>query len=214
MAENETLDVNVSPRLQRVCRAFQQSEQEAQMEERLRRYFYSFIRQSLKNIADKGVSLEELLRAACGSAGDLHDVLRRSRQHDFARLLADNAEPDISHTELLQRTMNGLWDRVVDQLALEVVPCPMWPNFPDLNDRLDQLRSGVQPDLQRIANRLAEDAEWEPRVPPRRGVATQVEAPLFGDLSSGDATAAPADAATEATRAFLGESLLNRRPGP
>src|SRR5262249_8739500 len=157
------------------------------------------------------VSLDELLHAATKCPGNLPELLRRSKQHDLARLIADNAERGITRPELVQRTMNALWDRVADQIAHEVVPCPAWPNFNDLYDRLDQLRDGLQADLERVANGLAEDPEWEPRVPPPRRVAVQVEAPLFDGHCPDDATVAPADPATEETKAFLGESLLNRR---
>lgn len=108
MAENERLDTNVSPRWQGVCWAFRQGEPGGRMEQRLRRNLYAFVRRSLKNIAAKGVSLEELLHAATACPGHLPEVLRRCGQHDLARLIADNAEPDITRVELLQRTMNAL----------------------------------------------------------------------------------------------------------
>lgn len=211
MAENETLDINISPRWLRLCRAFRQGETLEKMERRVRRNLYAFVRLSLKNIAGKGVSPEELLHTATVCCGQLPDVLRRCSQHDLARLVADNAEPGITRAELLQRTMNGLWERLADQIAHEVVPCPAWPNFTLLYERLDRLREGVQADLEGIANRLAADAEWKPRVPPRR-VAARVEAPLFDGHGTSDVADAPAAHGDENLRAYLAESLLNRRP--
>jgi hypothetical protein len=209
LAENEKLDINISPRWQRVCRAFRQGESQVEMEQRMRRNLHAFVRRSIRNIAAKGVRLGEMLHVASACPGELPELLRRCRQHDFACLIADNAEPEITKEELLQRTMNALWNRLADQIACELVPCTAWPNFTDCYERLDQLRNSVQADLERIANRLAQDPEWEPRVPPRRRVAAQVEASLFDGSPRNEATATQDDPANEDIRAFLGESLLN-----
>src|SRR2546430_10752968 len=83
LAENETLDPNVSPRWQRVCRSFRQAEPEGRMEQRMRRNLHAFVRCSIKNMAGKGVSLDELLHAASTCPRDLPELLQRCRQPDF-----------------------------------------------------------------------------------------------------------------------------------
>jgi hypothetical protein len=213
LAENETLDVNVSPRWQRICRAFRQGETESQMGKRIQENLYRFVGRSIKNIADRGVSLEELLHAATCCPRDLPELLRRCRQHTFARLIEDNAEESISRQELLLGVMADVWDRLADQFGAEVVGHGQeWTNYEDFHEFLDHIREGLQGDLEQIANRLADNAVWKPRPPCDERVAAPVEAPLFDGVCPDNGAVAPVDPSTEATRSLLGESLLNRRP--
>lgn len=211
MAENETLDATSSPRWQRVCRAFRQGDDETQMTRRIQRTLYGFVRSSIKELAERGVSLNDILQAATSCPRDLPELLRRSREHPFAGIIADNAEAGVDRQELLNATLTDLLDRLSDQFSEEVVGrCGDWRNYDDFHKFLDHVREGLQGDVERIASRLAADPEWRVCAPRRRPVTAQVEAPLFEGQSE-EPLASRGDPVTEATRSLLGESLLDGR---
>lgn len=215
MAENESLDVKVSPRWRAVCGGFRQGRSDAEMGRCIQRHLYRFVNKAIKSLAAKGVKLADLLHAATARRRDLPDLLRGCPRNPLARLIGDNAEEGLTHAELLNRVTADLWERLADQFGHEVVGrCPAWPEYEEFQDHLDRVRGHVQADLERIASGLADTPEKAPAAPrcPRRRPAP-AGATLF-DNFGGEAAPPAEDPLTERTRASLGMSLLGGGPQP
>ncbi len=64
--------------------------------------------------------------------------------------------------------MGGVWDTISDQIAQNVVGTERWPSFVDVQIFLNEVRNQIEPDVQRIAEKLALDPSWMPICKPEK----------------------------------------------
>lgn len=169
MAENESLDLGKTPRWQTVYRAVGQGETSEQVARKARKSLYRTVR-----AVKKLIPFDRLLSAACNDPDSLADLIQRcGKGRDFAHLFQKVTEKGRAREDLLQDFLWTLCDRFLDQIAARAVPSEQWPNFPDLRRHLYEVREMLDDDIRRIAHKLAENSEWQPRVRPSRNGAVQ-----------------------------------------
>jgi hypothetical protein len=122
------------------------------------------LRAAFKEFTKKGVSFKDLL-AARHDAHALHELVKKTRGHDYAQLLEETAQAEkvASDNTFVESYVWAIFDKMSDQTAQAVVPCENWQSFPDLNRHLYEVREEIAPAVQRIAENLAEDPEWLPK---------------------------------------------------
>ncbi len=172
MAENESLDIG-HPRGQRwavVCDAVRKGKPADKVAKQVHRKVTQGLRKALKQLAEKGVSLEVLL-AHRNSPSSLRELLKRSEGHDYANLFlqAALAEKGRDTEAVLNSFVGGSWDIVSDQIAQAVSGSERWASVADLQRYLDEVRHQVEPNLHQIARRLANDPSSMPTCRPLRG---------------------------------------------
>lgn len=173
MAENESLDLGSAHarRWDVVFDAVRKGESCEKTAEQVNEKLREGLRKALKQFAEYGVPLQTLLDRRNAPA-DLRQCLRQAKGHPYVVLLMETvlAEPGSTTKQLLGAFVGGVWDTISDQIAQNVVGSERWSNFVDIQIHLNEVRSQIEPEVQRIAEKLAADPAWMPsRKPDRSG---------------------------------------------
>jgi hypothetical protein len=170
MAENESLDLG-KPGGQRwidVVDAVKKQQSPEMVAHKASRKLPKALRKAFKEFAEAGVSFEEFLRNR-NDPKALARLVRKCQGHEYAHLFAETAaaEADADNCQLIGAFSNGIVDRVTDQIIQELAGGTVWPDLPSIRRFFSQVRRCLEPDIQRIAKKLADDPSWSPTV--RRG---------------------------------------------
>jgi len=165
MAENESLDLG-NPGAQRwnqVHDAVRKGQPVVDVAKKVKRKLPAALRKAFKEFAEKGVSFEEFL-ANRHDPGALRGLVRKCQGHEYAHLFFETAaaEAGSDDQQVVAAFLDAIIERVTDQIAQTVAGTPQWPSFPDIRHYLGQVKQEVQPDVQRIADKLGHDPTWKP----------------------------------------------------
>jgi hypothetical protein len=181
MAENESLDLGSSHRWLRVSRAVRRGEPLDVVAQLVVQSLYRTLRK-----VQKQIPLENLITVTQAQAEALIHIINECEGHDYARLFAEVAEPNVSRQGLIENYLMALLEKFSDQIVQQAVPCERWPQMHEIMDFMHDVGSRVMPDVEYIAAKLAENPQWTPRMRP----------------------SAAAGNSADCTEAMLSESLL------
>ncbi len=171
MAENESLVLGdpYAWRWKAVCEAVRKGQPPEDVAKKAEKKLYEGLRKALKQLAEKGISLEMLLDNR-ESPRTLQRLLKQSEGHGYLSLFAQTArtETDCGTQELLQAFVGGVWDTMSDQIAQNVTGSERWPNFVDVQIFLDGVQGRIEPGAHRIAEKLAANPSWMPTCKPEK----------------------------------------------
>jgi hypothetical protein len=170
MAENESLDLG-KPGGQRwihVLDAVKKRQSPEIVAHKASRKLPQALRKAFKEFAELGVSFEQFLQNR-NDPKALARLTRKCQGHEFAHLFAETAAAEINadNRQLIGSFLNGIVDRVTDQIVQEVVG-KSWPDLISVRDLFSQMRRCMEPDIQRIAKKLDHDPSWLPTVRSRK----------------------------------------------
>lgn len=184
MAENESLDLG-NPNARRwdaVYDAIRKGQPCEKVAKQVRTKLHQGLRKALKQFAEKGVSLEDLLNHR-DSPASLRQFLKKSGGHEYIELFAETAlaEKGSDTHQFLEAFVGGVWETISDQIAQNVINSERWSNFVDVEIFLNEVRSQIEPDVQRAAQKLAADPSWMPTCKPdKNGEKTDPTADMLG----------------------------------
>ncbi len=165
MAENESLVLGdpYAWRWKPVCEAVRKGQPAETIAKKAEKKLHEGLRKALKQLAEKGITLEMLLDSR-ESPRTLQRLLKQSEGHDYLALFAQTAlaQTGGGTKELLHAFVGGIWDTMSDQIAQDVTGDERWPNFVDAQVFLHEVRSLLEPGVQHIAEKLADDPSWMP----------------------------------------------------
>jgi hypothetical protein len=168
MAENESLDLGASysQRWQATVAAIRGGAPCGAVAARVRKALYGGINKARTQFREHGAPLVDFL-AARGSRPQLRQLVRKNEGHHYAQEFESSAHASgPSAEECLRGWVEGLLDRVIDQICLRVAGTEMYPTFFDAKRRTDELRHALGGDIERIATMLAQDPDC--RLQPKR----------------------------------------------
>jgi hypothetical protein len=166
MAENESLDLK-SPNAQRwnaVRDAARKGASCQKVTSLTRKRLYDALRKVQKQFKDYGVDTAAFLLGR-GSSRTLRDLVRQTKGHPYAELLVSvmNSNPDSGEVDCLKKWVHAALDAVFDQIGHGLAGSDHFPSFFESHSFFDQVRTGLEPDIGRIAAHLIEKPDWEPR---------------------------------------------------
>lgn len=169
MAENESLDLDSSPRMRVVFDAFQNGASCQEVTSKLENALIGGLRKALKQFQEKGVTLADLLKSRdCPQV--LRHLLRKTQGHDYARLFADAAAASgPTEADCVAGWIDAALDKVTDQICVRVAGSENWPTIADVQAFTAEVRDTLTPVVERIVTKLAEDPNWQPRRAPTKG---------------------------------------------
>ena len=168
MAENESLDLD-SPRMRVVFDAFRNGASCPVVKSKLEIALIGGLRRALKQFREKGVTLADLLESRdCPRA--LQQLLRKTQGHDYARLFADaTAASGPTETDCLAGWIDAVLDKVTDQICHRIAGSEHYPTIDDVQAFTGEVRDKLNPVVERIITKFAEDPNWQPRRAPTKG---------------------------------------------
>lgn len=165
MAENESLDLGTrhARRWDAVYDAVRKGQPSERVAKQVGKKLCQSLRKAIKQLAERGVSIETLL-ANRHSPNILRKLLRQSEGHDYVALFSQTAitEKESSPPALLSAFVGGAWEAISDQIAQHVAGKGPWTNFVDLQIFLNEVSAQIEPEVQRISQKLADDPTWMP----------------------------------------------------
>lgn len=190
MAENESLDL-CDPGGQRWNHVHDAVRKGLMAEEVARianRKLPRALAKAFKELIESGVSFGDLLRSRHDSKA-LERLVRKAKGHQYAHLFAETARMEAAgdDRQLVTSYLNGIVERVSDQIVQSVGGSARWPSYPEVREFLGDVGRHMAQDVRRIATKLTKDPAWMPTI---------------GRKSKGDAPTT--------THELLGVSLLGR----
>lgn len=189
MAENESLDLTSrhARRWNMVCDAAQKGGSCQEVASLTKKMFLKALRKALQEFAGYGVTTADFF-ASRGSPADMRALVRQTKHHDYAELLATviDSYPGAPPSECLDRWGHAILDKVFDQMALGLGGSPFFPSFFDTRSFFRDVRHELQDDLTKVAVKLADDPHWKPIVRKKKGepkidpTASQLSVSLIG----------------------------------
>ena len=171
MAENESLDLGQpgGQRWKHVLDGVKKKQTPEEVARKARPKIPAALRKAFKEFAEAGVTFDQFL-ANRKDAKALTRLVRKCQGHEYAHLFAETAaaETDADNRQLIGYFLNGVLDRVTDQITQQVSGSEAWPDISSVRDFLSQVRRCLEPDLQRIAKKLADDPNWNPTTRKRK----------------------------------------------
>ena len=167
MAENESLDLG-HPGGQRwlhVHDAVKKQQSAEDVAHKVTRKMPQALRKAFKEFIEAGVTVEQLLESRRDPKA-MARLVRQCQGHDYAHLLAETAavESGGDDRQFLTSFMNGIVERVSDQITHDVIGTSAWPDVAGVRDFFARVESHIVSDVQRIATKLAADPNWLPTV--------------------------------------------------
>jgi len=168
MAENESLDLDdpYGRRWDIVFRSIRKDEPFDKVVQRVRRALYRGFRNALKQFAEYGITLKMLVENR-NSPLALRQFARTTLGHDYVHLFAQVASAS-SHLDvpgLMRAFVGAIWEAAGDRIACKVVTTDGPTSLNGMRDYLAQVAEQIEPDVERIAGKLADDPSWQPRMP-------------------------------------------------
>jgi len=171
MAENESLDLGgpYAKRWDVVCDHVRKGASSAKVASKIEDALYKAFRNALKQFREKGVTLADLLKSRdCPQA--LRQYLRRTQGHDYVRLFADAATVcGPTETDCVAGWINAVLDKVTDQICHRVAGSEHHPTMDDVQAFTVEVRDQLNPVVERIITKFAEDPDWLPKRAPTKG---------------------------------------------
>jgi hypothetical protein len=166
MAENESLDLK-SPDARRwtvVRSAAERGDSFEQVKQLTEIRFYAAIRRSLRQFNQHGVKVSDFI-AERSSPRNLQELVRKTRNHDYAKLLASvsDAYPAANTVDWFKHWQLAILDKVLSQMCHSLVGTEQLPTALDARIWSRQIRNGLGAAVNRIALRLAQNPDWKPR---------------------------------------------------
>lgn len=188
MAENESLDLDSSPRMRVVFDAFRNGSSCTEVSSKLERALIGGLRKALKQFQEKGVTLADLLKSRdCPQA--LRQLLRKVQGHDYARLFADAAAASgPTENDCVAGWIEAVLDKMTDQIGHRVAGSANYPTMDDVQVFTAEVRDHIHPVVERLVTKLAEDPDSLPRQSPTKG---QVPVDATADLMNFSLLGAP-----------------------
>ncbi len=167
MAENESLDLGKSKRWRAVHQVVLDGLPTPRAARRALRSLFGTIRAVQKQFKEHGVTLDQFLEAAqAGDRNTLSVLTKQCKGHDFARLFLEVAESGIGRESLVEEYAWAVCDKFLDQIEYGVASVKQRRWLPDIHRYLDEVRGLMEEDVHRLAGKLAEDADWLPKMRP------------------------------------------------
>jgi hypothetical protein len=168
MAENESLDLDdpYGRRWDIVFQSIRKNEPFEKVVQRVRRAMYRGLRNALKQFEEYGVTLQTLLDNR-NSPQTLREFVRKTQGHEYLQLFAAAAaaSSNLDAESLLRGFVGAVWDAAGDRIAFKVVTSDGPTSLNGMRDYLTRVAGQVQPDVDRIARKLADDPSWKLRMP-------------------------------------------------
>lgn len=169
MAENESLDFESSSRVRAVFHAVRNGDSCQEVSSKLEYALLGGLRKALKQFQKKGVTLADLLKSR-DCPQNLRQLLRKTQGHDYARLFIDAAAiSGPTDTDCLAGWIDAVLDKVTDQICHRVVGSENWPTIDEVRAFTGEVRDNLTPVVERIVTKLAEDPNWQPKRPSKKG---------------------------------------------
>jgi hypothetical protein len=155
VAENESLNLDKSPRWYPLCQLLASGASIERLIAQARKSFFG----TAKPLASL---LETLLSTACNQPEDLPRVIREQREHrEFAELFRHVARRVKGREQQIQKFMEDVCDRFLDQIG---VRCNL-----SKKDCLKRIREALESDIRYIADRWRESTDAKLRVRHAKG---------------------------------------------
>jgi hypothetical protein len=121
------------------------------------------LKKAFEEFLEHGVSFEQLM-AARHDPKALERIVRICDGHEYAHLFSEIAlsEPTSSNENLIRSYLDGIVERISDQVALDVVGSANWPTFDKIREYMQDVRKHLETDFQRIIKKLTKDPNWSP----------------------------------------------------
>lgn len=166
MAENESLDLK-SPHAQRwnAVRDIARKGGTCQKVVTItRKKLHEALRKVSKQFKRYGVNTADFIDGR-GSPRSLRDLVRKTERHPYAELLVAvlNSNPSASGAECLNQWGHAVLDTVFDQIGHSLTGTEHFPSVFEPRRLFQQVRHGLEGDIRRIAAKLNEKPDWEPR---------------------------------------------------
>jgi hypothetical protein len=189
MAENESLDLTSrhARRWNIVRDAAQKGGSCQQVASLTKTTLLRALRKVLQEFDECGMTTDDFF-ASRGSPAAMRALLRQTKHHDYAELLATvlDSYPSESPSECLDRWGHAILDKVFDQMALGLGGSPFFPSFFDIRSFFREVRKELRDDLARMADKLANNPHWKPSARKKKGepkidpTASQLSVSLIG----------------------------------
>ena len=168
--DNETLDLNETPRWNAVFRTVQRGKSEHEIAREVLRCLCKTLRRVMKYRP-----LGEWLSADCIQAVDVQRLLRAYKCRDYARLFVQVSEAERGHSVevLMEAYLAAIADKFLDQLAVKYAGTDNWPHFGAFRTWRDQVMETIADPLHRIAADLAGHPDQPPRTPARHAASLE-----------------------------------------
>lgn len=97
-------------------------------------------------------------------------MTRKCQGHEYAHLFAETAaaEANGDDRQLITCFLNGIVARVTDQIIQQVAGSTAWPDLISIRDFFSKVHHCLDSDIQRVAQKLADDPDWSPTVRSRK----------------------------------------------
>ncbi len=165
MAENESLDLTSrhARRWNMVRDAAQKGESCQQVTALTKKTLLKALRKVLHEFEGYGVTTADFV-ANRGSPAAMRALVRRTKHHEYAELLATviDSNPSASPSECLDRWGHAILAKVFDQIALGLGGSQFFPSFFDTRSFFREVRNELRDDLVRMAVKLADNPHWKP----------------------------------------------------
>ena len=168
MAENESLDLSSSPRMQVIFDAFFKGGSCPEVSSKLERAVTDGLRKAIKQFRAKGVTLADLLKSR-DCPQELRQLLRKTQGHDYARLFADAAATSgTSEKDCIAGWIGAVLDKMTDQICLRVAGRGSWSTIDAVQAFAAEVRDALTPNIERLVAKLAADPDWIPKRAPTK----------------------------------------------
>lgn len=157
MAENETLDLDGSPRWRRVFRAVD----EGKPADIVARVVVESLFRTLRRV-QKQIPLNLLLLAAESQPEQVGPLIRQCKGHDYAVLFGEVLEPSVTREHVARNFVQAILEKFSDQIICRAVPSQRWPQMHEVVDFMHEIGNRLLPDVDRIARNWAADPQWKP----------------------------------------------------
>lgn len=167
MAENESLDL-CDPGGQRWNHVHDAVRKGLPAEEVARiasRKLPRALAKTFKELVEAGVSFGDFLRSR-GNSEALERLVRKAKGHQYAHLFAETAKMESAgdDRQLITSYLDGIVERVSDQIVQAVGGSARWPSYPEVREFLGDVRRHMDEDMHRIATKLAKNPTWLPTI--------------------------------------------------
>lgn len=165
MAENESLDLRHpgGQRWNHVFDAVRKKQVPKEVARIAARKLPAALRKAFKEFAEHGASFERFL-AARDDPNALERYVRECQGHPYAHLFAQTAAMKSASTnqDLIRSYISGIFEQLRDQISQYAVGTAMWRGFPEIKEYLREVQRHLEPEMARIATKLAENPNWRP----------------------------------------------------
>jgi len=157
MAENESLDLDRSPRMRVVFDAVSNGASCQEVTSKLENALIGCLRKTLKQFQEKGVTLSDLLKSRDFPQA-FRQLLRKTQGHDCARLFGDAAATaGPTETDCVADWIDAILGKMTDQICVRVAGSENWPTIADVQAFTSEVRDALTPVVERMVTKLVED---------------------------------------------------------